>query len=49
MHAIIDPNHRVSFPPIRNRALMDVMQRCLDRDPRTRVTMKVPECMEIWV
>ena len=41
MHAITDPNYRIAFPPIKNAALLDVMQRCLDRNPRTRITMQV--------
>lgn len=40
MHAIIDPGHRVSFPPLRNAALLDVIQRCLDRNPRSRISMQ---------
>ncbi|PSC73666.1 hypothetical protein C2E20_3077 [Micractinium conductrix] len=40
MHAIIDSNHRVAFPPIKNAALLDVIQRCLDRNPRSRITMQ---------
>ncbi|EFN53107.1 hypothetical protein CHLNCDRAFT_10750, partial [Chlorella variabilis] len=39
MHAIIDPGHRISFPPLRNAPLLDVIQRCLDRDPCTRIAM----------
>jgi hypothetical protein len=41
MHAIIDPGHRISFPPLRNAALGDAIRRCLDRNPRTRITMQV--------
>ncbi len=41
MHAITDPNHRISMPALRNRALADVIQRCLDRNARTRITMQV--------
>ena len=39
MHAIIDENHQIQFPPIRNSYLLDVMKRCLDRNPKTRITM----------
>ena len=39
MHAITDPHHSIQFPPLRNRALLDVIQRCLDRDPKSRITM----------
>ena len=41
MHAITDPNHRISMPALRNRALADVIQRCLDRNARPRITMQV--------
>lgn len=41
MHAITDPNHRIAMGPLRNRALADVIQRCLDRNARTRITMQV--------
>ncbi|KAK9828905.1 hypothetical protein WJX72_002702 [[Myrmecia] bisecta] len=40
MHAITDPTHRVDFPPLKNAALLDAMRRCLDRNPRTRITMQ---------
>jgi serine/threonine-protein kinase TTK/MPS1 len=39
MHAITDTHHSIHFPPLRNRALLDVIQRCLDRDPKRRITM----------
>ena len=39
MHAIIDENHQIEFPRIRNSYLLDVMQRCLDRNPKMRITM----------
>lgn len=39
MHAITDPHHSIHFPPLRNRALLDVIQRCLDRDPKSRIIM----------
>lgn len=41
MHAIIDTGHRIAFPPLRNSALLDVIQRCLDRNPRSRISMQV--------
>ncbi|PRW45719.1 hypothetical protein C2E21_5938 [Chlorella sorokiniana] len=40
MHAIIDAGHRIVFPPLKNAALLDVIQRCLDRNPRSRITMQ---------
>ncbi|KAI7845303.1 hypothetical protein COHA_001145 [Chlorella ohadii] len=40
MHAIIDAGHRIAFPPLKNAALLDVIQRCLDRNPRSRITMQ---------
>jgi len=39
MHAITDPAHAIDIPPLRNAALADVIRRCLDRNPRTRITM----------
>lgn len=39
MHAITNDRHQIEFPPLRNAALSDVIKRCLDRNPRTRVTM----------
>lgn len=33
------PHHR--YPPCSNPDMVDVMQRCLDRDPKTRITMPV--------
>lgn len=41
MHAITDPAHVIDMPPLRNAALADVICRCLDRNPRTRITMPV--------
>ena len=41
MHAITDDKHRIAFPPVRNAALADTIRRCLDRNPRTRITMQV--------
>ena len=41
MHAITNDRYHITFPaPVRNAALMDVMNRCLDRNPRTRITME---------
>lgn len=44
MHAIIDDKHAISFPPISNPDLLDVIQRCLKRHPKSRITM--PELLE---
>lgn len=41
MHAICNPQHRVSFPELANKDLLHVMQRCLDRDAKTRITLQV--------
>ena len=41
MQAIIDPGHAIAFPPLENAALADVLRRCLDRNPRTRIPMQV--------
>lgn len=40
MHAITDDRHHVEFPMFANSALMELMQRCLDRNPKTRISMK---------
>ena len=40
MHAITNDRHQIEFPPMRNAALLNVIQRCLDRNPRTRITME---------
>ncbi|KAL6771913.1 hypothetical protein ACKKBG_A28265 [Auxenochlorella protothecoides x Auxenochlorella symbiontica] len=40
MHAIIDPSHAIAFPPLPNPALAEVLRRCLDREPKTRVSMR---------
>ena len=40
MHAITDPAHAISLPDTGNPALADVILRCLDRNPRTRITMQ---------
>jgi len=39
MHAIIDDNHGINFPPLSNPTLLDTIKRCLDRNPKTRITM----------
>lgn len=41
MHAICNPQHQVAYPPLENKDLMDVMRRCLDRNPKTRITLQV--------
>lgn len=42
LHAITDPRHKIAFPPlpVDNPALIDLMQRCLERDPRKRIAVK---------
>ena len=44
LHAITDPNHQIEFPSIQNQSLLDVMKRCLDRNPKTRIG--IPELLE---
>lgn len=48
MHAICNPQHRVAFPELANKDLMHVMQRCLDRDPKTRITLQVRGGGQHW-
>jgi len=43
MHAICNSDYRVTYPELSNKDLMNVMQRCLDRDPKTRITLQVKE------
>ncbi|WIA28772.1 hypothetical protein OEZ86_011304 [Tetradesmus obliquus] len=40
MHAICNPKHQVAYPALANTDLMDVMRRCLDRDPKTRISLQ---------
>lgn len=45
MNAICNPNHIIQFTACKNPAAVDVMKRCLDRNPDTRITMQVrPGC-----
>ena len=39
LHPITDPNHLISFPELQDTSLMDVLKRCLDRNPKTRIGM----------
>lgn len=41
MHAITNPNYAIEFPPLANGELVHAIQRCLDRNPKTRATMQV--------
>ena len=42
MNAICNANHRISFPPsCSNPDATDVMARCLDRNPRSRISIQV--------
>lgn len=36
LQAIVSPSHEIEFPPLRNPFLLDVLKRCLDRDPARR-------------
>jgi len=44
INAIVNPNHQITFAPIRNTALLDVMKSCLQRDPAARPT--IPSLLE---
>ena len=44
LHCITDPKHEITFPSLRNKALLDVMKRCLQRDPRKRPS--IPELLQ---
>ncbi|XP_054477754.1 dual specificity protein kinase Ttk [Anoplopoma fimbria] len=39
LHAIIDPTHRIEFPDIPEKDLLDVLMRCLVRNPRERISI----------
>lgn len=43
LHAIPDPSKKISFPPLRNAHIQDVLQRCLQRRPERRPT--IPELL----
>lgn len=44
LHAIIDPSHHIEFPDIPEKDLLDVLKRCLVRNPRERIS--IPELLE---
>ncbi|CAL8287157.1 unnamed protein product [Merluccius merluccius] len=39
LHAIIDPSHKIEFPDIVEQDLLDVLKRCLVRNPRERISI----------
>ncbi|XP_041648585.1 dual specificity protein kinase Ttk [Cheilinus undulatus] len=39
LHAIIDPSHKIEFPDIAEKDLLDVLKRCLVRNPRERISI----------
>ncbi|XP_016375078.1 dual specificity protein kinase Ttk-like isoform X3 [Sinocyclocheilus rhinocerous] len=39
IHAIIDPTHEIDFPDIPEKDLLDVLKRCLVRNPRERISI----------
>ncbi|KAK2844184.1 hypothetical protein Q5P01_010843 [Channa striata] len=39
LHAIIDPSHTIDFPEISEKDLLDVLKRCLVRNPRERISI----------
>ncbi|XP_041845163.1 dual specificity protein kinase Ttk [Melanotaenia boesemani] len=39
LHAIIDPTHKIEFPDISEKDLLDVLERCLVRNPRERISI----------
>ncbi|XP_067094407.1 dual specificity protein kinase Ttk [Osmerus mordax] len=39
LHAIIDPSHHIEFPDIAEKDLLDVLKRCLVRNPRERISI----------
>ncbi|XP_075868717.1 dual specificity protein kinase Ttk isoform X2 [Nelusetta ayraudi] len=39
MHAIIDPSHNIDFPEIDEKDLLDVLKKCLVRNPKERISI----------
>uniref|UniRef100_A0AAR2K977 Protein kinase domain-containing protein n=1 Tax=Pygocentrus nattereri TaxID=42514 RepID=A0AAR2K977_PYGNA len=39
LHAIIDPSHEIDFPDIPEKDLLDVLKRCLIRNPKERISI----------
>ncbi|KAG7273653.1 hypothetical protein CRUP_018132, partial [Coryphaenoides rupestris] len=39
LHAIIDPSHGIEFPDVAEADLLDVLKKCLVRDPRERISI----------
>ncbi|XP_060725834.1 dual specificity protein kinase Ttk [Tachysurus vachellii] len=39
IHAIIDPSHEIDFPDIPEKDLVDVLKRCLVRNPKERISI----------
>uniref|UniRef100_A0A8C2AS82 Dual specificity protein kinase TTK n=1 Tax=Cyprinus carpio TaxID=7962 RepID=A0A8C2AS82_CYPCA len=39
IHAIIDPSHEIDFPDVPEKDLLDVLKRCLVRNPRERISI----------
>ncbi|XP_067882833.1 dual specificity protein kinase Ttk isoform X2 [Heterodontus francisci] len=39
LQAITDPNHEIQFPPIAEKDLLDVLKKCLMRNPKERISI----------
>lgn len=39
IYAIPDPTHEINYPSIDNPALLDAMKRCLQRNPKERLSI----------
>ncbi|XP_023668766.2 dual specificity protein kinase Ttk isoform X1 [Paramormyrops kingsleyae] len=39
LHAIIDPSHQIDFPDVAEKDLLDVLKRCLVRNPKERISI----------
>ncbi|KAJ3009824.1 UNVERIFIED_CONTAM: hypothetical protein HDU68_002469 [Siphonaria sp. JEL0065] len=44
LNAIVDPNFQISFPDVKDAALLQVLKSCLNRDPKARMT--IPQLLE---
>lgn len=50
MHAICDANHQIKFPSCSSPDALDVISKCLDRDPKTRISMQVRYSLgSVWL
>ena len=44
LQVIPDARHKLEYPPLKNPLIVDVLKRCLDKNPRTRIS--IPELLD---